>query len=1533
MKVYANGILLSGTENNGTYSYTISNIESNQTITVTGVELDKHTVTYIVDGQVYTTAQADYGSYLTEPVSPKNNGKTFKGWNGANGIWNFATDRITEDITLTAVWDSSILTVTPAQNGTGYTVDSIDSTNVIYGGSYTFTVSIAEHYNAKNMKVYSNGVLLSGTENGGVYTFVVSDIAADQVITVTGVELDKHTVTYIVDGQVYTTAQADYGSYLAEPVSPKNNGKTFKGWSSANGIWNFAADRITEDITLNAVWDSSVLTITPAQSGTGYTVDSIDSTNVVYGGSYRFTITIAEHYNAKNMKVYANGILLSGKESNGTYSYTISNIESSQTITVTGVELDKHTVTYIVDGQVYTTAQADYGSYLTEPVSPKNNGKTFKGWNGAHGIWNFATDKITEDITLNAVWDSSILTVTPAKSGTGYTVDSTDSANVVYGGSYTFTVSIAEHYNAKNMKVYANGILLSGKESNGTYSYTISNIESSQTITVTGVELDKHTVTYIVDGQVYTTAQADYGSYLTEPVSPKNNGKTFKGWNGANGIWNFATDRITEDITLTAVWDSSVLTITPAQDGTGYTVDSNDSTNVVYGGSYTFTVSIAEHYNAKNMKVYANGVLLTPTVYDGKYEFTVKNITDDITIIVSNVSADIYTVNYNVDNELHYSEKVVYNGKAQKPRTPEKTGYAFVGWFNGDTEWNFADGIENDLELNARFEKLVYRITVPENNNEFSVSVLSENPVEYGGNFEFVITVSDGHSTSDMMVYANGVLIEKTSESGNTVYFNISNITEPKVITVRGIGQNTYAVTYNANTSDYVGNIPEIAIKVYGSDMSISDLIPERYGYNFVGWAVEKNGTAKYFAGDIYSENSDVKLYAVWEAMVFSVDFESNGGRINSGEIMDYTYGIGAALPNDVSKTGYDFAGWYEDELLRGVKTDRIRENDYGNKKYYAAYTMASVKVNGYNGEYDGNDHNITYTLPGNLPVEKYQWYFVPDGSSEAVPVPSVLYNMYPVRNTAQNGEYYCYIEALDNGYVIRFFTERTTVKIDKKLVSVKAASSSKIYDAKPLFADGAELVNQSSLADNHKMSVIMTAQSTITNAGTKDNEIESIIIYDGENSDVTENYNIEKLSGLLSVTPRELSVSSKSVVVSVGAVLSENQLYDVSGMLGGEKLYITNISVSAKNENGADIPFRDITKSAGTYNVTVNYSGFGGEGCENYQGNGSFTSVVTVYKSSGGGSNSGGSGGGGETQKFTVKFDTAGGSTIKDQSVKAGGTTKEPEAPKMDGYIFDGWYNSENLTEQFDFANKITQNITLYAKWLEVKKDEEPDDENSSSANPEKTGVANILETKKHIAYLSGNGDGKFRPKNNMTRAEVAQMFYNLLLKADNTGRETFSDVIGGSWYFDAVTTLADMGIINGYSDGTFRPDGYITRAEFVAIAMRFVSVSVNGTKTFTDVAHNHWAAKDISDAASLGWISGNNDGTFEPDVSIQRAAVVKIVNNMLGRKADSEYINAHKDIMRLFDDVLPTAWYYGDIVEATNAHEYEKNNTETWK
>ena len=216
--------------------------------------------------------------------------------------------------------------------------------------------------------------------------------------------------------------------------------------------------------------------------------------------------------------------------------------------------------------------------------------------------------------------------------------------------------------------------------------------------------------------------------------------------------------------------------------------------------------------------------------------------------------------------------------------------------------------------------------------------------------------------------------------------------------------------------------------------------------------------------------------------------------------------------------------------------------------------------------------------------------------------------------------------------------------------------------------------------------------------------------------------------------------------------------------------------------------------------------------------------------------------------------------------------------------------------------------------------------------ADPDDTGVSDLLNTEDHIQYLFGYPDGTFGPENNMTRAEVAQMFYNLLLDQDVEITKTFDDVPANAWYAKAVNTLASLDIISGVGDNKFEPERSITRAEFTAMAMKFAVGGEEGENIFSDVDEDDWFYDAVVNSIQYGWIHGYGDGTFRPNNPITRAEVTAIVNNMLGRAADEDFVDEHTDELTPFSDI-EKHWAYYHIVEATNDHDYTKPSSgENW-
>ena len=270
--------------------------------------------------------------------------------------------------------------------------------------------------------------------------------------------------------------------------------------------------------------------------------------------------------------------------------------------------------------------------------------------------------------------------------------------------------------------------------------------------------------------------------------------------------------------------------------------------------------------------------------------------------------------------------------------------------------------------------------------------------------------------------------------------------------------------------------------------------------------------------------------------------------------------------------------------------------------------------------------------------------------------------------------------------------------------------------------------------------------------------------------------------------------------------------------------------------------------------------------------------------------------------------------------------TVSENKWFERDGYIFVGWNTEADGTgdsyDPDDTFKMPGRDVYLYAQWQKEK------------PGPDDTGVSRWLETENHNAYLTGYPDSTFGADRNMTRAEVAQMFYSLLKNKNVMITTSFSDVSNDAWYATAVKTMASLGMMSGYPDGTFRPDEPITRAEFATVALAFAYEPDNARCSYLDVSTSAWYYTYVAQATTYGWIGGYPDGTFRPNNSITRVEVCVIVNNMLGRTPDEDYIDRNEDELVNFVDLSDRYWGYYTIMEATNGHEYTGNySNETWE
>ena len=297
-------------------------------------------------------------------------------------------------------------------------------------------------------------------------------------------------------------------------------------------------------------------------------------------------------------------------------------------------------------------------------------------------------------------------------------------------------------------------------------------------------------------------------------------------------------------------------------------------------------------------------------------------------------------------------------------------------------------------------------------------------------------------------------------------------------------------------------------------------------------------------------------------------------------------------------------------------------------------------------------------------------------------------------------------------------------------------------------------------------------------------------------------------------------------------------------------------------------------------------------------------------------------------TTRYTIDADASLGGTISPSGrvFVARGNDRTFRISADEGYVIDDVLvdgKSVGAVRSYTFEN-VRRDHTIEVFFAV---------EGPELASPDDTGVSDWLNVDDHIAYLNGYPGSLFGPTDNMTRAEVAQMFYNLLLNKNVTVTVSFSDVAPTAWYADAVNALASLGIVQGVGDNMFAPERTITRAEFTVIAMRFADLPTGGSNPFSDVRTTDWFYAQVVGAAQYGWITGYTNGTFGPLNTITRAEVTAIVNRMLNRSADENFVDDHAGEMIQFNDVADNHWAYYDIMEATNAHEYEwDNDMEDW-
>ena len=764
-----------------------------------------------------------------------------------------------------------------------------------------------------------------------------------------------------------------------------------------------------------------------------------------------------------------------------------------------------------------------------------------------------------------------------------------------------------------------------------------------------------------------------------------------------------------------------------------------------------------------------------------------------------------------------------------------KEGYKFAGWFDNELcegtayKFNGKTMPANNITLYAKWVEPVHKVEFLVDNKV--VTDWTKPDVAHNSTISDLPTPTS--STGDTFlgwVHANGKPFHPSTK-----------ITDDLTLYAKFGNKTGYSVTYNyKNGSSLVIDPSKYAKGAFATVFDGPAAAPANKV--FLGWTTDEDDTeVEYYPNSSIEITGDVTLYAVYgdKAETVTVTYHSNFGTDspyttdampNNGKftVADYK---ALGLPEN---NGYEFIGWSTnpgEQKVEFKKDESARADTNGSNDLYAQWKLKTietevvVKITGKTSTktYNGSEQSITGYTVESISDSRYTANdFTFSGTALAKGTDAKTYQMGLKVEQFENKN-----SQFTN---VKFEVTDGWLKIEPRNVTLTSASASKVYDGTPLTkptvtVDGDGFV-EGEVAD-------IRAIGSVTNVS--DGEVTNTIEYTTTDNFKTDNYTITKTEGKLNITP----VTDEVTVTITGNTKTVRY--------NGKEQTVEGYKVSIDNElyKESDFKFNGNAEAKGT-NAGTYPMGLTKESFENTNKN--FTNVVFVVE---------------------------------------------------DGY-------------------------------LKIKR--------HSVAPPSKP----TLNTGDHYAYVMGYPDGTVRPNGSITRAEVSTILFRLLSDKTRdeyfTTESSFTDVKAGAWYNNSIATLEKAGVIvDTAKGGAFRPNEAITRAELAAMLAQFSDAKpVKGVK-FSDVSAEHWAYEAIAIAAKMGWIEGYPDGTFRPDATITRAEMMTLVNRALERVPSDEDHLLSKRVMLTFPDCKSGDWFYIAVQEATNSHTYEraateKNGDEQW-
>ena len=881
------------------------------------------------------------------------------------------------------------------------------------------------------------------------------------------------------------------------------------------------------------------------------------------------------------------------------------------------------------------------------------------------------------------------------------------------------------------------------------------------------------------------------------------------------------------------------------------------------------------------------------------YDFDGKTMPAQNVTVYAHWAAPVHKVTFKVDGQPDQTmTDVAHNATITLPPAPTPPeGEDFLGWvdengkpFKEDTQ------ITRDLVLTAKFgSKTGYTVTYDTTGGNGTVSDANH----YGKGA--AATVLDGAKTAP----ADKIFLYWKDDAGKKHYPN-NTITingDVKLTAVYGATPQSVAITYHSNfgTDSTVpsNNIPNnglITVKTYDETN-----LPAQVGYTFTDWNTESGGDGLAFAAggqarvDSTAPND---LYAQWTVNRYNYTVEYYyDGVLDSTATVTPKADYGSVINDypDKIREGYTF------EKTEGLPlTVGINEADNVIKVYYVKTTVPYT-IHHY---LNGTTVSVANDMTGRVAV----------GETQSATVATKFLTGYEAAV-----EYYV-PQAVT---VTAAMTEVTLTVYYKMPLTIKADDAAKPYDGTPLTCATftvTGLVNGDQAAG---ITLSMTAGSTITNAGTQANTIDETTV-----TGIKGYYKVTYQPGTLEITPdtAEITVIITGNNDTKQYTGSEQSVTGFTADVGDKPITVTLKEGKEAIAKGTNVGEYKMGLTADDFTVTsANYSNIKLNVVDGFLEITPNDSVEINVKIVGKNDSRTYTGLMQKVEGFTYTVDVKG----TDVTV----ALKDGKKAVAEG-LSAGTYHMGLTKEFFDVTSKNYSNIKVevvdgflvinYTPYVPPTVKIEDDD-------------ALGLNTTDHFAYIIGYPDGTVQPNGQITRAEVATIFFRLLtedVRTANLSRSNrYFDVAASEWYNTAVSTLSSMGIITGYPDGTFRPNAYITRAEFAAIAARFDPSGDKTTASFRDIV-NHWAKDEISIAYNNSWVDGYPDGTFGPQRNITRAETMTLVNRVLNRRPETEE-DLLPEMTIWTDNANPNAWYYLAVQEATNSHYYKfKTNSkyEKW-